>query len=338
MKPGLKILFIIGVVGGFSSGLMAANAVDSYLAAIHSIQSFDMTYRRVDLDFPDFDKLDKPDISSDLDDRSTNREVFARGIGWRLEQGVGTADTIISIFNLRTSPASECKPGENYSDFLNPVIGTPDMNSEEGRRFLADLLTDTHSQVSPLEVLSSNANLFGFQVNNPRLRGNYMRVWLDAEHGYLPAKAEWYLKTESSHGMNPIGLTRSMEVDRFIQIASQMWAPMTGRLLTIMPVGKLKGRTIFGWRMELDSEHSSWNSITSDEPFLPKSVPELNYERKGWKYHYPPMLLAAMKEAYAGNGNPRPAPRAKGTVWIIVFCAVVCASCLVVILRAQKKR
>jgi len=44
-----------------------------------------------------------------------------------------------------------------------------------------------------------------------------MRIWLDAEHGYLPAKAEWYLKTESSHGMNATALTRAMQVDKFGQ-------------------------------------------------------------------------------------------------------------------------
>jgi len=74
----------------------------------------------------------------------------------------------IGIFDLQPSPASEAKPGDDYSDFLTPVIGTPNMNSSDGRRFLADLLTDTNSLIAPIEAGSSNSNLFRFQLNNPK--------------------------------------------------------------------------------------------------------------------------------------------------------------------------
>ena len=309
------------------------DAIAHYLTAVKGIQSYDVYYRHVDLDYSDFDNLAKPDAPVEWDDASTNRQVFAKGLGWRFEQQIGTTNHIIGVLNLQGAPVEESKPKNDYSDFLNPVIGTPDMNLEEGYQFLTDLMTDTNSSMEQIGIDSSNSHLFGFEVNNPKLRGNYLRVWLDAEHGYLVSKAEWYLKTQSSHGMNRITLSRVMQVDKFEKADGQLWIPLSGSISMISPAGKFKGRAIMGWKMDVDLQRSSWNSIKTDDLFLASSMPEVNSEKNGWKFDYPPVIAALHKELASGNA----AHRSMKTGLTIVLWAAISAGCLFVLIMVQRK-
>ena len=104
----------------------------------------------------------------------------------------------------------------------------------------------------------------------------------------MPGKIEGYRQDKGQ-----LVLTDRMVVEKFIQLDNGSWVPAKATMNLIDD----NGRAWTGNSMELDAEHSSWNSIKSDELFLAKSLPEVNHELVGWKQYYSPALLAAEKGA-----------------------------------------
>ena len=104
-------------------------------------------------------------------------------------------------------------------------------------------------------------------------------------------------------------------MEEFTKVDPKMWVPAKANHLLIMPTGPTAGRTYNGMTMELDAENSSWNSITSDKPFLVSSLPKENYQVNGWTCCYPPALLSAHKAAdQVTRVTTRPSPRA----WVLL--------------------
>jgi len=106
----------------------------------------------------------------------------------------------------------------------------------------------------------------------------------------MPAKIEWY-KIENGKST----LEEEMLIEKFSQVGSGNWVPAEGRDARIMTTGPTIGRAYTGKSMELDTEHSSWNSIESGALFTAKSLPAVNVEKDGWKCDYPAALLSDIK-------------------------------------------
>ena len=233
----------------------ADDSIDRYVAAIGSIKSYDVTYRRLLFDLPD---LKKPETTPVVWLISTNRDVLAVGLGRRFEENIGDTNHNIGILDLRTARPHEAVVN-NYSSFsfyLNPIVDGWNGRSLNDQFFLTELLTNQSSTINSLETSPSDSKLIGFQLNNPKLlRGGYVRVWLDPEHGYLPGKVEWYLQIENWHtNTTPglIALIKRMQVDEFTHVDGKVWVPSRGSDVLITPVGQYKGRWMMGEGMEVD--------------------------------------------------------------------------------------
>ena len=211
--------------------------------------------------------------------------------------------------------------------------------------FLTDLLTNQNSTFSLLKASPSDQKLVGFQVDNPpKLHGQYVRVWLDTAHGYMPKKMELYVRNESRHTTDgPIGLTKRMQVDEFTEVEGNIWVPTKGNTVLIAPVGEYKGRVMDGSKMEVDLEHSSWNSIKSEELFIAKSLPKVNYKKDGWVYDYSPGRLenakvvdgVVAKIAQIDHDLQHPSKVAK---WIVLGAMCAFTGVLIIVLISSRKK
>jgi hypothetical protein len=288
----------------------AYNQIDGCVAAIDGIKSYDVKFR-IDTVFG-FEE-------SARHTTSTNRDVFAIGLGRRIENGIGNEKEYrISAISWTAAIASGkplpkaitlALPGLTYYDYLNPIVGD---------FFLADLLRNQHSNISPLKASPTNPNMVGFQVDNPKLHGDFICVWLDAEHGYMPGKIEWHQRFDD----NQLAIAQKMEVEKFVQLGNGAWVPARATNAYVVPIGSDAGRIVVEQTMELDAEHSSWNSIKSNELFFPKSLPKVNHEMDGWKQYYSPALLAAEEMANNSINEAEPGEHRHNLTIRIVFLAV----------------
>jgi|ERR1035437_5961212 hypothetical protein len=338
-------LFLLGL---FQSGARAANEpIDRCVAAIGSIRSYDVTFRREVLDYIDLLDLKGTTNIPEVAFTQTNRDVFADGLGRRNEENIGTTNHDVGVLDLRTArpDLAMCNIYRAYPFYINPVVDAANGRSWSDCFFLTDLLTNKNSTFSPFETSPSDGKLVGFQVDNPpMLHGQYVRVWLDPEHDYMPQKVELYMRTESHHTSDgPIALTKRMQVDEFKQVEATIWVPTKGSSVLIAPAGEYKGRVLDGSKMEVDLEHSSWNSIKSDELFLAKSLPEVNYKKDGWVYDYSPGRLenakvvdgAVAKIAQIDHNLKHPSKVIK---WIVLGAMCAFTGVLILVLISSRKK
>ena len=268
--------------------------VERYVSAVSRIKSFDVTMRVYGLSFPDMNKLEKPNFPA-MASTNTVRDVFAPGLGRRVERYVGRAGGEVNQISVmewdvaagsgNLSRALHCGlAGRDYLGYLNPT---------EDKFFLTDLLRDRGSTITPLDASLSPAELAGFEVKHPGLNGA-IRFWLDSRHGWMLKKVEVYNVGERSGKKR---LSTLIQVDEFIQVEGDVWAPSKGSLNYIVHAGPAVGRAHYGCTIAIDAERSFWNTIKSKELFVAASLPAFNHEERGWKQYYPEAILQAIKRA-----------------------------------------
>jgi hypothetical protein len=261
--------------------------VERYLSAVSRIKSFDITMRVYGLGSPDSPRI----VST-----NTMRDVFAPGLGRRFERYVGKNgeelseiavkewDVAVGSGNLSKALHCGLLPGRDYLGYLNPTVGN---------FFLTDLLRDRGSTIAPLDASLSPAELAGFEVEHPDLNGS-VRFWLDSKHGWMLKKVEVYNVGNRSHLKR---LTSRVDVDEFIQVEGDIWAPSNGSFSLIVPTGPEAGKAHYGCLIAINAEQSFWNTIKSKELFLAASLPAVNHEKRGWKQYYPEAVLKGIKRA-----------------------------------------
>jgi len=281
----LEFLFVVPV-SSYASDAKAL--VDRYEQAVQAIQSYDVLFNVDLLRYPSAKNVEDKDNLPTTLLRRTTRDVFAAKRGRRFEQNVNCEkEHSISVIDWATA-VSAAKPlstvlsylgdGFTYSSYYNPDC--------EGR-FLAELLRAPDAR---LRVLGG-AHQVGIEVDSDKLRGP-IRVWLDADHGYMPKAIEKYVRVD---GKVPL-LCRTV-LDEFTRQDKNVWVPVKGAYNLTLLVGPARGRNHKGRAMTVDVESSTWNSIASSDLFAAKSLPSVNHERDGWKEFLPDGLLAAYKVA-----------------------------------------
>jgi hypothetical protein len=128
-----------------------------------------------------------------------------------------------------------------------------------------------------------------------------------------------------------IDLINRMEVKKFLKVNEITWVPAEASMIDIF-----NGREWTGYSMKLDEKRSSFNSIKSDELFLAKSLPHMNYEKNGWKWDYPTDILLGVRASDAAiNGG-----HTKVTTRIVLGAMVVISLGLllsIIVLMAHRK-
>jgi hypothetical protein len=120
---------------------------------------------------------------------------------------------------------------------------------------------------------------------------------------------DWLIK--STNG-NP-ELCYRLEVRGFTNVSDSVWVPQQATMNQY-----LDGRLWLGYSMKLEDTRSTFNTITSDELFVPKSLQQVNYENKGWKWDYPPNILASRREFDMAVRSLTDNGRSKHIKWIVI--------------------
>jgi hypothetical protein len=307
------------------------DAVGRFLKAVDGIKSYDAT---IVVDMLDYTQTPATPKIVDIE---TNRDVFAVGLGRRFERNVKGKSFGIGVIDWKTATSTNSQlaralhiimSGLTYLDYINPEAG-------DGL-FLPDALkltVDGTMAIQPLEALPHDSRLIGFQLENPKKRGtvhSIIRIWLDSEHGYMLKIMEWH--NVSATGQ--IDLINRMEVKKFLKVDEVAWVPAEASIIDIF-----NGREWTGYSMKLDEKQSSFNSIKSDELFLAKSLPHMNYEKDGWKWDYPPALLVQARVSDAAIEAPRNGNHAKVTARIVLGAmSAFSVLSLIIVLVAHRKR
>jgi hypothetical protein len=311
VSRSLFVACVFVIQSFFTSAGKADNITDKCVASIERIKSFDVTYRLDILVFGN-DVKEGADINaSNVGLSFTNRDVFARGLGRRIEDSVGQEDHSIAVIDWKTAtrsgrPLSESLrkslPGLTYGDYVNPI---------EDRLFLTDLLRDKHTVITPLAEKGAEPGWSGFTVSNPHLNGQ-LQLWLDADHGYLPASIESYSMTASGERV----LRQSVRIERFIEYAENCWAPAKMMSTVYQGVDKASKKALAatGKVVEIDENRSKWNTIQDGKLFLAASLPTKNYSANGWNFDYPPDLLKLKQQADTYNS-----PQTPKILWLLIL-------------------
>ena len=322
------MVFALSVDGQDST----SDAVSRYLRAVEGIKSYDAKISVSMLDYTQNPAVPK------IVDIETNRDVFAFGLGRRFERNVKGEPLGIGVIDWKTATSINSRlgralhvimPGLTYLDYINPEPG-------DGF-FLTDtpkLIVDGKIAIRPLEALPPGSRLIGFQLENPKLNSrvhNIIRIWLDPEHGYMLKTMEWHQQSVSGE----LTLLDKMQVEKFIKVDDGIWIPDEANMIHFF-----KGREWTGYSMKLDEKQSSFNSIKSDELFLAKSLPHMNYEKDGWKWGYPPAILSKTRASDAAIEDARKEGHAKVMTRIVVVLGAMCslATLLIIVLMARGKR
>jgi hypothetical protein len=266
--------------------------IDRCLKAMDSIKSYDAFIRIEQYAYPyasDLTKLDNAPVRVLTEE---NRDVFAAGLGRRIERNVGDTNLFqVGVIDWKTA-ASSGKPLAKTLSFVLPGLTYHDYLDPRAKNvFLGDLLRDKRSRITSLEVALPDAELPGFEVENPLINGP-VRLWLDPRHGGMPKKVECYERSNDQ-----FALKEKMQVEEFLQISGDIFVPAKATLTSVVPRGPAKGRAYLGFSMVIDPKQSSWNAVKSDSLFRAESLPEMNHHDKGWKYYYPVAMLPGIKAA-----------------------------------------
>jgi hypothetical protein len=186
---------------------------------------------------------------------------------------------------------------------------------------LTDLLSDTRSIIVPIAANVAETNLCGFAVTNPKLRF-HIRLWLDANHNYLPARIEFFSLIKD----NQYVLTEKMKVDEYSALGGGLWLPTKASYEQVVPVGDYVGRVNFSQAIQVDLNNSYWNSIQDGKLFARGSI-NANYTNRGWRYEYMPEELAIKKQVLmAAEASPRPPSR----ILVLILLALTVLPLLIV--------
>jgi hypothetical protein len=294
MKYRNAILFVALLLASPLSGFgVGSELSDSCVAAMSRIKSYDAQIVVTMVTYPQT-KENAPEFGFAM----TNRDVLAIGLGRRVETYLGMEPNhTIGIIDWKTAEDLKAKdpsskpfltamPGYTFHDYYNPEAG---IHGGEIGLFLADLLKDKRTEISPLPKDSTNGSFPGFEVNHPGLAGP-IRVWTDPVHGQMPIKIKWFVRRG---GESFLGT--ELDVKNFVDVDSETWVPAKATLTTFMPSSPTGGQAVFGFSMEVEPAHSRWNCIDSGELFTAQSLPTMNHQESGWSYCYPPAVLSAIE-------------------------------------------
>lgn len=264
--------------------------IKRYVDGIKSIHSFDVTLTIETLSFSGSTSLPPTVLNTE-----TNREMFAYGQGTRYERSLGISDRSIQVKDwktitgeIRKKPTSIAEPffaalihgGGSYLYYLNPA--------QYYQCFLTDMLSDGEADISLFQD-TSNTNLVCFKIeNHPNLKGHWLLMRLNPRHNYALAKLEMYCYSTN----NQTARLAETIIDEDIRLKDGLWMPAGARFITYssnIPCG--------GERLVINPKFSTFNTITSDELFSPKSLPAVNWKEDNWSFYYTPKALAAIKEA-----------------------------------------
>lgn len=306
-RPLMGLLAILALIQlPVSGGIDDKDAIVQVQKAINEVKSFDATIVVKIFDYSNNVK------SPRMVGVETNRDVYATGLGRRFEriskgvpQGVGVIDwKAAKSTGLSLEAALEITtPSLTYLQYINPAPANG--------LFLTDILDGAKYKIIPLgEVIDyTNTSLNGFQIENPHATYNILRIWLDSNHGYMVKQMDWLIK--STNG-NP-ELCYRLEVRGFTNVSDSVWVPQQATMNQY-----LDGRLWLGYSMKLEDTRSTFNTITSDELFVPKSLQQVNYENKGWKWDYPPNILASRREFDMAVRSLTDNGRSKHIKWIVI--------------------
>lgn len=264
------------VLGGVDND----EAIIRFQKAINDIKSFDATIVVKRFDYSDDAK------SPRMLGIETNRDVFATGLGRRFERNCEDGPQGIGVIDWKTAKSTGLSleaafqitdPTLTYLNYINP--------SPNYGQYLTDILDRSKYDISPIEVVT-NSSLMGFQIENPQATYNILRIWLDSNHGYMLKQMDWCIKSAKSEPE----LIDRLEVDHFISVSNTMWVPDQATINHY-----LRGHLWRGNSMQLDDALSSFNTISSDQLFIGKSLQRVNYEKRGWKWDYPSTVLSSLK-------------------------------------------
>jgi hypothetical protein len=249
--------------------------INSYIHTVNQIKSFDVTY---DIDFFNFLNAGKSESNNlTLAFVETNREAFAVGAGWRIENTIGDPISHTIVFMdwntfVERSKNKEMYPhGLDYYTFINPMI--------EGMRF-TDLLQDEQSDISPLDLDNGS-----FSLSNPHLTGyNHIDFWIDSSHGYLLRKLVFYVPNSQTHHINA---SLSIEVGAFINTDTGIYFPDK--------IFRNTGEDDGGEEIVINQAASLFNSNLPTGLLTQESLPLVNFQEDGWKCNYPPHALTVAK-------------------------------------------
>jgi hypothetical protein len=304
-------------------GVTTDDPIACYQRSIRKIQSFDATISIVQISstISNYERglnTNKLRVLS----AETNRDVFANGLGRRIEESGKDGPISMEVIDWKTAlsirePLAEVLnpllSGLTYLDYLNPYM-------EQEGLFLSDALNTNDVAISPLGISPFNPKLIGFQLEFRKRKTfqNVYQIWFDSDHGYMVKKCERFLRKipHFDDSLIPINL---MEVKRFIQIHEGTWVPTEASMCN----------NADDYIMKLDEISSSFNSITSGALFSGKSLPKVNERDDGWKQYLSPSVLAQAVAYDAGMRNMAASGWSHETRWI--FLGAMGASTLLLI-------
>ncbi len=325
----LALMFILRSIAAFA----ADEPINACVKGIDSINSYDVKFTLSFLQPKHSSDLKKTDDATEVALITTNRDVFASGLGRRIEQSLGDKDSQdIGVIDWKTIKAKRglisrairtSSPGLTYLDYLNPEDDSP---------FLTEWLRDPHSKISALEGPESKPGTVGFKVEHFRMHGQ-IRLWLDAEHGYMPSRIEFCVRNQQGV-VSPV---RRIRVEKFAQTDAGNWVPAVAINELIQSSGPAAGCAYAGEKMELDNQHCSWNKVKDDALFAASNLTNKNYSDNGWTHFDAPTLLQALQVANQMRVIPSTDKKAIVRILYVILIMLPLATILFMNLKNRRK-
>ena len=257
-----------------------------FLNGIKRVQSYDVTYSFEVLSYTEAG-INAPEV----DLTSTDRDVLGFGLGRRFETDVGNNERSIAIKDWKTITSS-FEPlfislsikASTYLSFLNP--------SHFHRTFLTDILQDKRTVVKNDNTPNMEDKLLCFKVEgHPALQGQIIKIWLNSERNFaLEKMSSYYVRN------NRMVLIATTEINLYIQTENDLWMPVAATFIQYSTVSN-NVIPVIGYRIMLDQNRSTFNTIKTDDLFRTNSLPVVNWTKGKWSCYYPPKALAGIKEA-----------------------------------------
>lgn len=256
-------------------------AVNQCLISIAKIRSHDVVAQ---VRYVTYDSSKDEDVHTKAGLEETTRDVFAVDQGRRIERRLGSdRGYSVSVLDWRSAQRQRVSlesctvrlfmPGPLYHDYLNPVVGG---------RLLTELLSSPDTRINPLPPPNPPGTWIGMELKTRRLPGTVLQLWLDTSHGCLPVKLDRYRERDGS-----LVLVTRLQIEEFLQVDAETWAPARG-LLNPLVIETIRETAL----LAVVRERSTWNQPLAETLFTAAGMPPVNFERDGWKHHYPKETLA----------------------------------------------
>lgn len=305
-----------------------AELAERCLHAIDRVRSYDVTMEVTTLVYPAASNLNAENEPLKAATRLI-RDVLAQEHGRRVEVSVDDEEAhsiAVKSWNVATTGPNGMAHGLSYaidSDYFKYY------NQNCSGFLVSELLKKPETTIRMVEH-STNKDELGIELAHRKLHGP-VRIWMDANHGYIPTTIEKYTLVNGKQFLH----TRS-HVTRFHQVSDSVWVPVEGISEQFFNgPGPLAGRTVLGDSMKVLVERSSWNAIESGELFSTSNMPPVNAEQMDWKVHNPPAIEKAVKAAEAAKAaaikaHPTTVPIVRNRSALIILLMNVSLATLIV--------